>query len=198
MSAAVLTMGPEPPTPANGPDRFARLTEAMGRYARGDAAAFATVYAVLAPLVRRTLRRFVDPDAADDLAQRTFLRVHRARHQYRPGTPVGPWVLTIARRLAIDESRRAHRRHEVFVDALPEPAAPTGDPIEATEAIDAVRAAVDALPETQRAVIALHKLEERPFAEVAQALDVPEGAARIRAYRAYARLRAALSGFVSA
>lgn len=178
--------------------RWQDLTDAMGRYADGDAASFEAVYAELAPLVLGHLRRWVGPQRAEDLLQRTFLKVHRARDRYRRGAPVGPWVLSIARHVAIDDMRRRGRAREDLTreGALPEPSPSEGPPpAERAEVIEAVRAAVDGLPDSQRSVVALHKLEERPFREVAQSLGIKEGAARIRAHRAYGRLRAALSHF---
>lgn len=176
------------------------LADAMLRYADGDARGFEVVYAALAPVVGACQRRWVgDAALAEDLTQETFLRVHRARTRYQPGAPVGPWVLTIARRLSIDALRRRGTRGERLSGdgTLPE------IPVEAVEPLDAachapespealmaaLRTAVEALPESLRAVVALHKLEGLPLAEVAARLGIREGAARVRAHRGYARLR---------
>jgi len=181
--------------------RWQALTDAMGRYADGDAAAFEEVYGTLAPMVTAHLRRWVDAQRAEDLMQKTFLKVHRARDRYRRGAPVGPWVLSIARHVAIDDARRRGRAREDLTreGALPEPGVDDMRPLdERVEVIEAVRAAVDALPDSQRDVVALHKLQERPFREVAHHLGIKEGAARSRAHRAYGRLRMALAGFQAA
>jgi len=177
--------------------RWQAVTDAMGRYADGDHASFDRVYAELSPLVLANLRRWTSPQQAEDLLQKTFLKVHRARDRYRRGAPVGPWVLSIARHVAIDDMRRRGRAKEDLTreGALPEPTASAPPMTERFEAIEAVRAAVDGLPDSQRSVVAMHKLEERPFREVATALGIKEGAARIRAHRAYGRLRTALAAF---
>ena len=186
-------------TPAVDPEqaRWQAVTDAMGRYADGDPAAFQRVYSELSPLLLANLRRWAGPQRAEDLLQKTFLKVHRARDRYRRGAPVGPWILSIARHVAIDDMRRRGRAREDLTreGALPEPTAVNPPMTERFEVIEAVRAAVDGLPDSQRSVVALHKLEERPFREVANALGIKEGAARIRAHRAYGRLRNALSAF---
>ncbi|MEZ4474044.1 MAG: RNA polymerase sigma factor [bacterium] len=175
------------------------LIDAMERYADGDAAAFDEVHRALAPVVRRCLMRWVgDAELAHDLVQETFLRVHRARDRYHTGAPVGPWVLTIARRLSIDALRRKGRSRERITreGELPEPL-DAGAPAEAPTPrwlVDEVRAAIDALPESQRVVVSMHKLDGRPLAEVAQELGINEGAARVRAHRGYKRLRESLAG----
>lgn len=175
--------------------RYAELTEAMGRYADGDPEAFETVYRLLAPMVERCHRRWAGPAAAEDLTQQTFMKIHRVRDRYQRGSPVGPWVLSIARHLAIDSLRKRGRNREWLTDRghLPEL---TSEPvIDDRDVAEAVRAAVAELPQAQRDVIALHKLEERPFAEVADLLGIQEGAARVRAHRAYGRLRELLDAW---
>ena len=173
------------------------LIDAMERYADGDPAGFDVVYRGLAPVVNRCLIRWVgDPDLAGDLVQETFLRVHRARARYRTGAPVGPWVLTIARRLSIDALRRKGRAKVRLTREgdLPEPTPIPKDEPTPQWMLQEVRDAIAALPESQRAVVGMHKLEGRPMAEVAEILGISEGAARVRAHRGYKRLRSTLSG----
>lgn len=59
---------------------------------------------------------------------------------------------------------------------------------------DRLRAAIRALPEDQRAAIALFHFEELSVAEVAVALDVPAGTVKTRLMHACRKLRAALGG----
>ena len=177
------------------------LIDAMERYADGDAAAFNQVYGALAPVVRRCLMRWVgDSELAHDLVQETFLRVHRARDRYLTGAPVGPWVLTIARRLSIDALRRRGRARDRITreGELPEPIE-REEPDEPTPQwlVDEVRAAVAALPDGQRQVVSMHKLEGRPLADIARDLGIQEGAARVRAHRGYQRLKSALGSAFS-
>jgi RNA polymerase sigma factor (sigma-70 family) len=57
---------------------------------------------------------------------------------------------------------------------------------------DAVRAAIQRLPESQRVVVHLHRYEELTFEQIAEALGTTPGAVRVRASRAYERLRGEL------
>lgn len=173
----------------------------MLRYADGDTRGFDAVYGRLAPVVAACQRRWVgDPDLAADLTQETFLRLHHARMRYRPGAPVGPWVLTIARRLSIDALRRRGRGLERLTadGALPEPVA--DEAADGAAALDPealmgeLRAALETLPAAQREAVALHKLDGLPMAEVALRLGIKEGAARVRAHRGYEALRRLLGG----
>ncbi len=181
-----------------------RLTDAMGRYADGEPVAFEVVYEMLAPVVLRCMRRWVgNPTLAQDLTQETFLRVHRARERYRRGAAVGPWVLTIARRLSIDSLRRraAAKVRLTFEGDLPEPKIEgipdDGDDRYPQWLIEELRSAIAALPESQRSVVAMHKLDGMPLSEVAKVLGIKEGAARVRAHRGYKKLRSLLAGVFS-
>jgi len=57
---------------------------------------------------------------------------------------------------------------------------------------EAVRRALDALPESQRTVIHLHRYEGLTFAEIAQVLGTTPGAVKLRAFRGYETLRITL------
>lgn len=183
--------------PVPTPEEVLRIADAMGRYADGDARSFAVVYEALYPVVHRCMRRWINDAAlAEDLVQETFLRVHRSRDRYRPGAPVGPWVLTIARRLSIDAHRRrgSNRVHLTRQGEVPEVSVAPPEPVDDAAALIAeVRAAVEALPASLRPVVQMHKLEGRPMSEVADALGINEGAARVRAHRGYKRLKASLA-----
>jgi RNA polymerase sigma-70 factor (ECF subfamily) len=64
------------------------------------------------------LRFFLAQEAtrreAEDLLQNTWLRIHKARHTYRSGAPVLPWVFAIAKHVRVDGYRKRRRiqQHE--------------------------------------------------------------------------------------
>jgi len=168
----------------------------MAAYAAGDDAMFDALFRSLAPrLTAFFMRAFPDRALSDDLLQSTFVRLHAARHTYRPGAPVRPWVFTIAARVRIDELRRRRRRPELAGEVDMDQMQSTADADAPGRALDddvrirRVRDAIDSLPESQRLVIHLHRFEELTYAQIGEALGVSEGAARIRAFRAYATLR---------
>src|SRR5262245_54061321 len=164
--------------------------ELMLSYAQGDAASFREIFERYAPMLVRFLSRYVGRAAdAQDLTQQTFLQLHRARHDFRAGMRLRPWVMTIALNLSRDLLRRRGRRVETPVDAEVLVAPETALPSDAAEVRRRVRRAVEALPREQREVIELHWFEELPFHEIAAVLGVSAGAARVRAHRAYVALR---------
>jgi RNA polymerase sigma-70 factor (ECF subfamily) len=60
-----------------------------------------------------------------------------------------------------------------------------------------VRLALDRLPGPQRVVVHLHRFEGLGFAEIGKVLGITEGAAKLRAFRAYEQLRTLLSDLVA-
>ena len=62
---------------------------------------------------------------------------------------------------------------------------------------DRVLAALEQLPESQRIIVHLHKFEDLTFPEIARALGTTEGAVKLRAFRAYEKLRVSLADLSS-
>ena len=84
-------------------------------------------------------------------------------------------------------------------DGLPAPH-PSSDPsagLSDRERSERVHAAIEALTEPQRVVVHLHKFEGLAFAEVGRILGISEGAAKLRAFRAYEELRRRLANLVA-
>lgn len=163
----------------------------MLRYAGGDEGAFRELFARYATFVVRLIKRQVWREAdAQDLAQQTFLQLHRARRDFRPGNKLRPWLATIALNLARDHLRRRGRRPETALEDAPEPVAPA--PVEDDGTARRVRDALATLPRDQRQVIELHWFDELPFQEIAAVVGASTGAVRVRAHRGYVTLRKAL------
>jgi RNA polymerase sigma-70 factor (ECF subfamily) len=175
--------------------------ELMSAYATGDPGAFTVLFRRWAPRLHGFfLRTLGEPAAADDLLQLTFLKLHRARDRFQPLLRLRSWLYGIAGHELQEELRRRRRtplsteeqqaKESDERDAGPDPA------LEANRRALAVRAALERLPESQRAVLYLHRYEEMTFAEIAQALHTTEGAVKLRAFRAYERLRQELVGLL--
>ncbi len=133
---------------------------------------------------------------AEDLSQEFWLRIHKARHTYRPGEPLLPWLYAIARHVKVDAYRR--RRSERFeepMDSLPEPAARRP---ETNTRLPDMHRLLAQLPGSQREVVALLKISGLSVEEVARATSSSVGAVKQKAHRAYQKLRALLADFESA
>lgn len=132
------------------------------------------------------LRGMVGPQDAEDALQETFIAALRAYPRFDGANPRA-WLLTIARRKAIDEGRAAARRPE----ALSEPdRLPAGAEAAAEDgAGSALWAAVGKLPPKQRAAVVLRFAVDLRYREIGEAMDCSEAAARRSVHEAMKSLR---------
>ncbi len=143
-----------------------------------------------APLRRHLTRMLGDPIAADDVVVETFLRLHRHRHRWREGTPLRPWLFTIARNLARNRLRAQRLWGWLPLAAAIESPAP---PPASDEVRDRVAAAFAALPAAQREACSLRVLGDLPLEEIARVTGVPLGTVKSRLFHGLRRLRALLA-----
>jgi RNA polymerase sigma factor (sigma-70 family) len=167
----------------------------MLAYCAGDPAAFNELFRRYAPILERVLRRFGPiQDKIADLVQQTFLQLHRARNDFRAGSELRPWLMTIAFNLAREELRRARRRPEAALDSAQEDR--LAHPAQEQSRFEARRdlsIALEQLPRDQQEVVRLHFVEELSFDEIGAKVGASTGAVRVRAHRGYAALRKLLS-----
>jgi RNA polymerase sigma-70 factor (ECF subfamily) len=98
--------------------------ELMTLYQSGDSAAFEALYQRHSGRVLAYLQRRTDSQAAIDLLQEIFLKLHKVRHQYLPQYPFLPWLFAITRNALVDsfrlkESRIQEEKRESFDFAAP-------------------------------------------------------------------------------
>ncbi|HSK07065.1 MAG TPA: RNA polymerase sigma factor [Acidimicrobiia bacterium] len=137
-----------------------------------------SVYSYLVSLCR-------DRSRAEDLMQDTFVKATRALGGYRGGSPKA-WLFSVARTVYLDDLRRRARR-PVLVEEQDFAAAPVSDPVEQ----DAIERALGRLPERQQTALVLSDRVGLAGSEVAAALGISEGAARVLVHRARQTFRVA-------
>jgi len=156
------------------------------------------------------LRHYLgDAEMADDVFQQTFLQVHLKCDQFEPGRKVRPWLYTIATNQAIDCQRRNRRHRMTSLDRATQrtPEGETGSLVEllggadlgpsddavTAEQCDALRLAVEELPEVSRQVVMLVYFQGLKYREAADILDVPVGTVKSRLHAAMQKLTESLS-----
>jgi RNA polymerase sigma-70 factor (ECF subfamily) len=141
-----------------------------------------------------------DPDEAEDIVEETFWQVWRKAPSFDPSRgAVSTWLLTIARRKALDRIRsRARQREESlesgsgFVDiASNEP-----DPSQLAEGAERradLAAALNELPVEQRRVLELGYFSGMSQSEIAEAIGEPLGTVKTRMRLAMQKLKEPLA-----
>ena len=133
---------------------------------------------------------------AEDAAQDGFVKAYRALHRFRTGEPLRPWLLKIVANEARNRRRASTRRDVLALRASAESSSGEAAPSPEAALLDSERrralvAAVDALPEPQRLVIACRYFLDLSAEETAAALDIRLGTVKSRTSRALEHLREA-------
>jgi RNA polymerase sigma-70 factor (ECF subfamily) len=134
-----------------------------------------------------------DAHDAEDCLQETFLRAFRSYGRVRAGTNYRAWLYKIATNTARSQWKRRARHETHTIELDPDRQADemsVADRVEQDALLAAVRRAVEALPDQQRAALIMRKYQELSYAEIAAALECTETAARANVYQAVRKLQA--------
>jgi RNA polymerase sigma-70 factor (ECF subfamily) len=136
-------------------------------------------------------------DVAEDLTAETFLKVVRAADRFDPAKgSAKAWILTVARNVLADWSRRARLRQYVTLGAMHDLVYEAPSPEERLlreEEVGRLLDAVATLAEGDRELIGLRYGSGLDTGEVAQILGISEGSVRTRLWRVLGRLRSAMA-----
>lgn len=151
---------------------------------------FSNEAAALRPVVRAVIANVlgerVDSPDVEDCTHEALRRALEGRDRLRTGEPLRPWLLGIARHVALD-ARRARRRAiaktapegedaiEPLVDRVADPTPGPDERAETSERAQRVQSALDGLAADQRRALVLFHVEGRGYQEIAQELGVPMG-----------------------
>ncbi|MCG6154297.1 RNA polymerase sigma factor [Rubinisphaera margarita] len=150
-------------------------------------------------------------DAAEDLAQETFLRVYRARHAYEPQAKFSTWLFRIANNLASNSRRSKQRRKEVQFGTgesgpqsmrIPEKnvaeksSLMPARQLDRTELSAVIQDALENLNDRQRIAVLLNKFEEMSYADIAETLELSPSAVKSLLSRARENLREHLENYL--
>lgn len=179
----------------------------LARLRRGDPQAFETLVRRYGGRLLATARRFVGNDElARDVVQDAYLAAFRALDGFNGAARLSTWLHRIVVNAALMKLRSRRRRPEDSIeDLLPrfddtghwaEPPSAGNAPVDVAfdreESRRMVRRAIEALPETHRAVLLLRDIEELDTDETAAMLDITPNAVRTRLHRARQALRTLL------
>jgi len=175
--------------------------ECVKRVQRGDVDSFEV-------LVRRhqkatfnlVYRLLGDYDEAAEVAQEVFLSAFKSIHQFRGDANFSTWLYRIAFNQASTRRKSlqlAQQRHVPLDgteligdgDAFADPEKTAQD----RETQQRVQRALNSLPKDDAAIIILRDLQDAPYEEVAQMLEIPVGTVKSRLHRARRALKELLA-----
>jgi RNA polymerase sigma-70 factor (ECF subfamily) len=137
-----------------------------------------------------------DAEAAADLLQEVFLRLHRFASHIDAGRPLEPWLYRMTTNLSYTWVKRHNRLLRPLEDVADwitgsrkdTPAIRT----EINESWRQVQQAMSSLPLSHRGVIVLYYIDDLPIQEIAEILDIPAGTVKSRLHYSRQALRKSL------
>ncbi|MDR7384513.1 RNA polymerase sigma factor [Promicromonospora iranensis] len=140
------------------------------------------------------VRRMLDAERADDVAQEAWIAVVRALPRLREPDRFAPWLFTIVRRATLNRMRRQYAdRHDLvgdFESDVDRPHDGIRDPVDGLMDRAEMVARLAGIPVLEREVLVLHYLEDLSVEDCAQVCGVPAGTVKSRLNRARLMLRA--------
>ena len=137
-----------------------------------------------------------DPGAAEDAVQETFLRAWAACRTFDPsaGPTLATWLGTIGRNVAVDvlRARAVRPRLAPESDDVAEPPATADAAVDTALQRMVLLGALSQVSPEHRGVVLLAVVRDRPYADVAAALDIPVGTVKSRVHHALRGMRRSL------
>ena len=157
----------------------------------GDARTFTTLVDRHAPACLRYATRMLGDRAdAEDVAQETFMRVHKSLSQYDERVPFRSWLFAIlVNRCRTSLSQRIRRERRVVADHGEMMLASVPSTARATELRQDVERALRRLVAEQREAFLLRHVEQLEYDEIARLTGARPSAVRMRVKRACDRLQ---------
>lgn len=133
--------------------------------------------------------RLMGPGASsadlDDVVQQVFLTVERALPRFRGESKLETWLYGVTSRVVLAELRRfgRHRKLKASLESEPSDLCTRGTPEHSAlerETLREIWKALMKLKPKKRIVFVMHDVEERPAAEIALLLEIPEATVRSR------------------
>lgn len=174
-----------------------KAAELVSRVVEGDRRAFRELYDLYADQVYGLVRYVTGHDqTAEEVAQETFIKLWRKAGSYRAGKgKFSTWLLTIAKRTAIDRLRREDRRPKIAeavdieADWRPSLTNPGSGGEEARWR--SLYFALQDLPDEQRQAVSLAYYQDMSHSQIAEYLGIPLGTVKTRIRLGMQKLREA-------
>lgn len=171
------------------------LDDLLHKACKGSKEAFGTIYKLYYTKIYRYCRiNLSNTSEAEDLAQETFLKAWRALPTFSTynGSSIQAFLFKIARNAMIDLSRK---KKELPLDTALEVESKEDieEGLDKKNNIETVQKALLKLEGDERQLVVLRFFEEMHSKDIAQILNLNEGAVRVRIHRILKKLREILS-----
>lgn len=163
------------------------FSELMTQAQNGDGVAYERLLTAISKVIRGFVsQRIANEQEIDDVVQNTLLAIHNASHTYNTNRSFLSWMFAIAKYKMNDSLRSYYKdktlieegmyddqlRNEYFVMTLP-------------SSTDLLEDLMQGLPDRQKKIVLMVKVDGYSIKDVAQHLNVTESAVKVAAHRTY-------------
>jgi len=174
-----------------------RTTGSDGIIGSGGTKEFRKLYETVFPILFRVVYRITSSEeAAEDLCQEAFFRLHEKNMVFPSPDEAKYWLIRVAKNAALNYAKRKGRERKAYQRAFREDTRieETGENLLIKkETREEVKEALDKLPENLRIVLILKEYGELNYKEIGRSLGISEGNVKVRVFRARERLAGLLN-----
>lgn len=167
-------------------------------FKQGDKKAFTEIFEQYHGLVLNYVYRICQNRVlAEEVVQDVFTRLWTHRNGYNPEKPFEPYLLKMARNRLVDKTRRQAVRKTVPLEKMQETLViQSHNTFDLKELQASYEESVQALPESEREVFILSRVEGLKYSEIAEVLEISPKTVEVRMTRALEFLRNRLKPFL--
>lgn len=158
---------------------------------QGDNQAYAKLFKTIIPILKNVISQSLNnPSDREDLLQDILLSIHRASHTYDADRSFKNWMYAIAHYRLNDYLRKIYKNSALF-EAGPDELIHDvllADVTDGRDRREYIIEMLESLPEKQKKILTLMKIEGYSVAETALAVKMSVSAVKVAAHRAYKSL----------
>jgi RNA polymerase sigma-70 factor (ECF subfamily) len=178
-------------------------TELLGRFAKGDEAAFREIVNRYKNGLFVFLKQFLNQqDVVEDVFQETFLQLFTSIDSFDTSRPLRPWLFTIAANKAKDALRKQQRTAAITIGTISDSQEMSFDDVlnaltadntmpyeklQESETASRVGKIIANMPENLREILILAYFNKFSYKQMAQILSIPIGTVKSRLHTAVGR-----------
>lgn len=167
------------------------LSSLMYKAQQGNKQAYSNLFLKVTPMLRSFIsQKISSQDDMEDIVQEILISLHKAGHTYDANRPFEVWMYTIAR-YRLNDYLRSYYKNESLKEKIlveHEHFSNNSDVTSGTEMDESINELISALPEKQRTIVTMMKVEGYTAKETAEMVNMSETAVKVAAHRVYKKI----------
>ncbi len=163
---------------------------------QGDKSAYNRLLNDITPYIKNVIANTLsNQDAAEDIAQEVLISIHKSLHTYRADRPFKPWLYSIISFRRTDYLRKYYSRKRDLTSTINDNPEFLNQNVTQTPLageLKDIEAALDSLPDIQKRIFKMIKIQGYTAKEVANEMNMKETAVKVSAHRSMKKIQSIL------